>query len=29
VGVIVHQPDGRIAVKPFFFGDHYALVLPE
>lgn len=29
VGVIIHQPDGRIAVKPFFFGDHRAAELPD
>ena len=27
-GTVIHQPDGRIAVKPYFFGDHYAIVLP-
>jgi hypothetical protein len=21
-GTVIHQPDGRIALKPFFFGDH-------
>jgi hypothetical protein len=24
-GTIIHQPDGRIALKPFFFGYHYAV----
>jgi hypothetical protein len=24
-GTVIHQPDGRIAVKPFFFGDHRAV----
>jgi hypothetical protein len=24
-GTIIHQPNGRIAVKPFFFGDHRAI----
>jgi hypothetical protein len=24
-GTVIHQPDGRIALKPFFFGDHRAI----
>jgi hypothetical protein len=24
-GTVIHQPDGRIALKPFFFGDHYGV----
>jgi hypothetical protein len=24
-GTVIHQPDGRVAVKPFFFGDHRAV----
>ncbi len=24
-GVVVHQPDGRVAMKPFFYGDHVAV----
>jgi hypothetical protein len=24
-GVGIHQPDGRIALKPFFYGDHVAV----
>jgi len=28
-GTIIHQPDGRIAFKPFFFGDHGAVELPD
>jgi len=27
-GTVIHQPDGRVALKPFFFGDHYAAKLP-
>jgi hypothetical protein len=23
-GTVIHQPDGRIAVKPYFFGDNFA-----
>jgi hypothetical protein len=28
-GTIIHQPDGHVALKPYFFGDHYAVVLPD
>jgi hypothetical protein len=28
-GTVIHQPNGRIAVKPYFFGDHYAVVIPD
>jgi hypothetical protein len=21
-GTVIHQPDGRVALNPFFFGDH-------
>jgi hypothetical protein len=28
-GTIIHQPNGRNALKPYFFGDHYAVVLPS
>ena len=28
-GTVIHQPNGRIVVKPYFFGDHYAVELPE
>jgi hypothetical protein len=28
-GAVIHQPNGRIEVKPYFFGDHYAVVFPD
>jgi hypothetical protein len=28
-GTIIHQPNGRIALKPYFYGDHYAVVIPD
>jgi hypothetical protein len=27
-GTVIHQPDGRIALKPFFYGDHVACIVP-
>jgi len=28
-GMVIHEPDGRVALKPFFFGDHRPLHLPD
>jgi hypothetical protein len=28
-GTVIHQPDGRVASKPYFYGDHYAVNLPN
>ena len=27
-GTVIHQSNGRIALKPYFYGDHYAVKLP-
>jgi hypothetical protein len=28
-GKVIHQPDGRVALKPYFYGDHYAVEIPD
>ena len=28
-GTMIHQPDGRVTLKPFFFGDHHVVKLSD